>query len=367
MAKKKPTARPSELDFVQEIKAKIAKIPNCSLAKSTVIKLGPQTYKLATILEFKDKSGKITHHELRLNDYPFRVDGGIKYEIDDRLAHWFCRDEEIEQLQVFLANFRAVDKVGTHRVIDTKVLPTLENILEALGDANLSSKQLLGLISALADRTNELRALPVLGEKDNARMVAAALRVAHRSRALKRMAELIATGAEEQEFQKLLDQNWWMLGGQYVERISKRHWTNRETVDLMLKSADSYFEIVELKRSTPKLFKRDHDQWVISAEVSDAVSQAANYIAFIELDRGSIFKRFKVDLHKIKAKVLIGYIGEGTEADEQREALRTFNSHLHRIEVLTYDQLIRTGENVISANAGESGQEISASVDEIPF
>jgi hypothetical protein len=159
-----------------------------------------------------------------------------------------------------------------------------------------------------------------------------------------------------------------MLGGQYVNRIPKRHWTNKETIDLLLKTADGYFDLIELKRCSAPLFKRDHDEWIVTADVNDAVNQAAHYIAFIELDRASIFKRFGVDLHKIKAKVLIGNITDGeTDEPEKREALRTYNSHLHRIEVITYDQLVRIADCVVNANAGESGQEPSAVDEDIPF
>ncbi len=177
---------------------------------------------------------------------------------------------------------------------------------------------------------------------------------------------MIEEDAKEIAFQKLLDQNWWMLGGHYVWRIGKRHWTNRETVDIMLKSADGFFEIIELKRSSPQIFKLDHDQWIVTAEVNDAVNQAAQYISFIEMDRASIFKRFNVDLHKIKAKVLIGWIAEEDEfAKQKREALRIYNSHLHGIQVMTYDELVRVADNVINANMGESGQETFD--EEIPF
>jgi hypothetical protein len=34
------------------------------------------------------------------------------------------------------------------------------------------------------------------------------------------------------------------------------------------------------------------------------------------------------------------------------------NSHLHRIEVITYDQLVRFSEDVVSTDALESGQEL---------
>ena len=66
-------------------------------------------------------------------------------------------------------------------------------------------------------------------------MVTAALRASHRMTALNELRKLIQDNAEEEEFQKLLDRNWWMLGGQYVERIPKRHWTDEENLDIMLK------------------------------------------------------------------------------------------------------------------------------------
>ena len=41
--------------------------------------------------------------------------------------------------------------------------------------------------------------------------------------------------------------------------------------------------------------------------------------------------------------------GPGRDGDEaQRHALRRFNGHLHRIEVLTFDQLSRTARRVVS-------------------
>jgi hypothetical protein len=33
-----------------------------------------------------------------------------------------------------------------------------------------------------------------------------------------------------------------------------------------------------------------------------------------------------------------------------------YNSHLHRIEVITYDELVRIAEHVIDVNKRESGQ-----------
>lgn len=226
------------------------------------------------------------------------------------------------------------------------------------------------LIAALSEHSQDLRQLPELGETNKLRMVAAAIRVAHRSNALAKLQALIADDAVEGEFQRLLDQNWWMLGSHYIERIDRRKWTNEETIDIMLRSADSYFDIVELKRSKALLFKRDHGKLVVSSEVSDAINQAAHYISEIERDRASLFQRYKVDLYKLKAKVLIGSICDDEEdVEDRRASLRMLNSHLHRIEVITYDELVRIAENVVNANVGESGQDAVTEFleEDIPF
>lgn len=47
---------------------------------------------------------------------------------------------------------------------------------------------------------------------------------------------------------------------------------------------------------------------------------------------------------KIRARVIIGRDGD----DGQQIALREFNAHLHRIEVLTFDQLLRIADRVLS-------------------
>jgi len=185
-------------------------------------------------------------------------------------------------------------------------------------------------------------------------MVAAALRAAHRSDALDKLRNLILTNALEDKFQKLLDENWWMLGGQYVERIPWREWTIEETLDMLLRSADGYFDIVELKRSDAALFKQDHGKWIVSAAVNDAVNQAGHYISEIEANRSDLLRRRHVDLYKLKAKVIMGCIDEQQEdVDGKRQALRMYNSHLHRIEVIAYDELVRMGEHIIDANRGE--------------
>lgn len=360
--------RPTEEEFLLSIKARQSSIPNCSLTQNCVLKDGPQTYKVASILRFMNlTSGEVTHYELHLNDYPFRVATGIQWDVKDRLKHWGCKDDEIERLRAFLDTYRDADAPGEYSVIEGKPSPSIQELLKLVGE--LDSPNLCGVISVLAERSAELQSLPPLGEIDNRRMVAAALRASHRMTALNYLRNLIEEDAEEGEFQKLLDRNWWMLGGQYVEKIPKRHWTDEENLDMMLKSADNGYDIIELKRSRAPLFKRHRGKIIVSADVNDAVNQAGHYISEIERQRDHFIARYNTDLYKVKAKVLIGHIGDDEE--EKRLALRMYNSHLHNIEVVTFDGLVRTSDQIIHANIGESTHAAApppdGEVEEIPF
>ncbi len=360
MAKARHTP-PCDAEIIQEIKARATtNLPNCEIIQTVVIKRGPKTYKTASVLQFKNpETGKISHRQLVFNDYPFRVGAGFGWGVEDRLAHWRCENDEIEQVAAFLASYDQARKPGDYTVIEGRPTPTLEELLKAIG--TLNSPNLSGIIAALAERSVELRTLPPLGETDNRRMVASALRAAHRMTALNTLRHLIKTEAEEEEFQNLLDANWWMLGGQYVEKIEKRQWTDEETIDMMLKSADNNYDIIELKRSNAVLFKQHRKKWIVSADVNDAVNQAGHYISEIERQRDHFIARYKVDLYKVRAKILIGHVDEDhPDVETQRLALRMYNSHLHRIEVIPFDGLVRICDQVVHANLEESRHSAAA-------
>lgn len=65
---------------------------------------------------------------------------------------------------------------------------------------------------------------------------------------------------------------------------------------------------------------------------------------------------------KIRARIIAGRNGD----QKHQAALRNFNAHLHRIEIITYDQLIKIAERVLSMFNVESTQQSNES-DDIPF
>jgi len=359
--------RPTKQGFLLSVKARQTGIPNCNVAQNCVLKSGPRTYRVASVLQFTNSTtGQITHTQLEVNDFPFRVDTGIQWELKDRLKHWSCKDDEIVALLAFLSNIEAIEAPGDYAVIDRHASPTLDQLLTSL--AQMDSPNLAGIIAVLAERSEDLQTLPSLGESDNRRMVAAALRASHRTTALSALRALIARDAVEEDFQVLLDKNWWMLGGQFIERVPKRHWTDEENLDIMLRSADGGFHIIELKRSKAPLFKTHRGKTIVSADVNDGVNQAGHYISEIERQRDHFIARYDTDLYKVRARVLIGHISEDDpKSVEKRLALRMYNSHLHHIEVVSFDEVVRMADQVINANLGESKHAATTTDTEVPF
>lgn len=68
------------------------------------------------------------------------------------------------------------------------------------------------------------------------------------------------------------------------------------------------------------------------------------YLKKLDADRHAIIARDGEDTCKIRAKIIIG-----RDRDQaQRQALRLYNGHLHRIEVITFDQLLRIARRVLT-------------------
>ena len=135
----------------------------------------------------------------------------------------------------------------------------------------------------------------------------------------------------------------------YTELIERRNWTRDQKLDFMLRrTADDYLEIIEIKTPFAQpLFRYDasHDSYAASRPLADAIGQVIRYIEETERNRDHIIAHDEgCDPLKIRARVIIGRDGD----EGQQTALREYNSHLHRIEVLTLNQLLRIAERVLS-------------------
>lgn len=368
----------SSKNTLDDVKVRIKKTysnPNVRTITQAVLKEGPQAFKLATLLELMNPNTKEFHH------YSLKID-----HIDKRKAGWFHKPDksvrlegkepdEIEKLYKFLHaayDKKLGDATGDLHLISSKDYAKLENILDALPNIpNTDKLQLVGNVLSQLEETDSNVDMFVKSfqESDSGilKHISSASRFVEYGKALDVLKHFIETpNTSEEKFQEFLKHNPWVFGSEYSELLSRRTWTRDERLDYMLrKTVDDYLEIVEIKTAfSEPLFIHDksHDSYYPSAKLSPVIGQVTRYIEEVERNRDSIIAKDGFDTLKIRARVIIGRDG----SPKHQAALRNFNAHLYRIEILTYDQLVRIAERVLSVfSANDEGSD--EEIDDFPF
>ncbi|MEH3140254.1 MAG: DUF4263 domain-containing protein [Mycobacterium kyogaense] len=148
----------------------------------------------------------------------------------------------------------------------------------------------------------------------------------------------------EHDLQKILKNQWWIFGGRFIDIANRQKFTVLESLDIPLLRHDGSLHIVELKQANiDTLIKMDHDTPILGADVHNAVSQAMVYLRSLDSQRAEILATFGIEVQRAGVTVVIGHprfmSDKYTEA-QLNDAFRTYNSHLSRIEVMTYKELI---------------------------
>lgn len=334
--------------------------PDLDSTRVTVLKDGKRRQKIAKHAVIRDRhSGEIHHDTLSLQTLildssdPFKVDmeHSISLSSDDG-------KDEIQQLVNFIIECRTgtiPNVTGKHIVApapskreDERALIDLLGRLRETGQYDL-------LASVLKQATQDKRLFDVLLEraaKDPHLFAeaAAALNLVTYKNAVIQLKSLVESEEDIREatFQSLLAEHPWMFGSEYSELLDRRRWTRDEQQDFVVRrTTDGYIELIEIKTTLGNrpLFRHDesHNSYYPGVELSKVVGQVQKYIERLEADRNSILANDGEDTSKIRAKIIIGRDGELT----QQQALRRFNGHLHRIEVLTFDQLLNMAQRVL--------------------
>jgi hypothetical protein len=365
----------NSLDDVKIRINKSYKNPSVRSITQAVLKEGPRAFKIATMLEvINPKNGEFHHYSLKI-DHIDKTKAGWFYKAEKSVRLEGKKPDEIEKLYLFLqAAYQNEfdDKSGELHLISSIDYAKLENILDSIPNiADTDKLQLVKNILSQLDGSNssvtEFASVFESSNGETLRHIAAASRMVEYTHALNELKQLIDDpSTDEKKFQKHLEVNPWMFGSEYSELLPRRTWTRDDRLDYMLrKTVDNYLEIVEIKTAFQEsLFLHDtsHDSYYPSARLSPVIGQVIRYIEEVERNRDSILAKDCADTLKIRARVIIGRDG----SDEHQAALRNFNAHLHRIEIITYDQLLRIAERVLSVFS-TSGENHDVEEDEIPF
>lgn len=366
---------PPEISFA-DVQLRIKKSyanPNIGKILQVVLKDGPRTFKLATIFEIRDPvSGEFHHYYLRLDHIDKKKDG------------WFAKPErsmqlesdEVDSLHAFLSALSAgklAGRTGDLHIVGSDDYEQLASIVGKLD--KLPAHDRVELVAAILARLDGPG--PGVGQLVNAfssassevvATIAAASRLVEYEAAFERLQVLVEDpSATEQDLQRCLQASSWMFGSEYSELLDRRTWTRDDRLDFMLRrTTDGYLEIVEIKTAgAGVLFRYDasHDSYYASSEFSKVLGQTLRYIEEVERRRDAIIATDGIDPLKIRARIIVGR--DGTE--RERAALRSFNAHLSRVEVITFDQLLRIAERVLGVFRPVDVPDETDEVDESPF
>lgn len=365
---------------LEDVKIRITEsYNNPSVRKITqaVLKEGPRAFKVATLMEVMNTQKNEFHH------YTLKID-----HIDKQKAGWFYRAErsvrlegkdpdEIEKLYLFLhAIYQGGlgEASGNLHIVTSEDYEKLENILESIPNiADTDKLQLVGSILSQLDGSSANFSTFVDAFKGSSteilRHISTASRLVQYSSALEKLKELVGNpSTSESSFQAHLQEHPWMFGSEYSELLPRRTWTRDDRLDYMLrKTVDDYLEIVEIKTAfSDSLFIHDssHDSYYPSSKLSPVLGQVTRYIEEVERNRDQILAKDGFDTLKIRARAIVGRDG----SKDHQAALRNFNAHLHRVEIITFDQLIRIAERVLSVFHDSSEEpEAQEASDDIPF
>jgi hypothetical protein len=166
--------------------------------------------------------------------------------------------------------------------------------------------------------------------------------------------------ATEYQLQQAISGHFWIFGGRYVDdKKAYRRLVPGDEYDIPLVRADGALQIVELKLAmglNGRLVKRHRGTWVAASAVNDAVSQAVAYLVGLDEHRLRIREEIGIETRRASAIVLIGHPATQPEVPEEAiyETIRTLNTHLARVEVLTYKELIDNAERSIGGSVRAS-------------
>jgi len=184
-----------------------------------------------------------------------------------------------------------------------------------------------------------------------------------RRRLLSELQELVtAPAANETAMQQVLQNNHWIFGGQYVGVSPRRDLVPMQQHDILLVAADKNVTIVELKGpGDPLLGRPRNNHLTISSAVNDAVGQCMNYLRSMDEFALSLATRHSIDLaldydfRRADAIVVIGHPAHPGHITADRvqidQVVRMYNSHLSRIKVLTYADLLESAGRALQFDA----------------
>lgn len=321
-----------------ELRIKRDNLPaGCFDIKTVVVKKGPQAYKTVTLRLFGNPVTKeVRKRELRVQQWAAKSNGP-GFEFDEKENSWFCENDEIDAFAAFLNG--EISESGVYRKIDSNsALVSVINHIES-GDADPA--QIRQLAEALAEAPDASR---ILAEHGPSQILLDGIQAARQKEVIARLTSVALNPKSlENDLQKILEGNWWIFGGRFIGKEKRRSLTVLDQLDIPLIRPDGALHVVELKlANVPDLVVKYRNHYIVGPKVNEAVGQAANYLRELDEQRHNIMGTLGIECRRAFSTVIIGHPVHvsGPSEEEISDAIRTYNSNLSRIEVITYSDLL---------------------------
>lgn len=322
-----------------------------------MLKKGPQVAKTASLSTFGDKdSGAVSKRELRFRRYQ-RLVGTGGFDFDNPIDNWAIENDEIDRFVAWLT--AGSSESSNYRLLDTTT-PQAQ-LLALLAEAEGGPSMLLKAVTE-AGGPGELARL--LGESPVGIAAAEAAVVRNRRVLVSHLQALAATpGTTETTMQNAMGEAYWLFGGRYVG-LARRNLIPMDQHDFVLRTAGGTLHVIELKGpDIPRLVRKHRNHFIVGDDVHEAVSQAMNYLRGLDELGPGLATTYRneygeeLDPRRVFATVVIGHGAHVRDATpvQVEQTLRTYNSHLARVQVLTYEQLLQVAERSLNFEAAAEG------------
>lgn len=155
-------------------------------------------------------------------------------------------------------------------------------------------------------------------------------------------------GQPEKILQNWLENNLWVFWVEYEKMEWFRKISKSSEWDMIMKSIDWYLDLIELKKSKYDLLRYDtsHNCYYKSSHLSTVIGQSMYYIKSLQEYSEILSKEEDVKILRPRVKIIAWRSNEFNE--QQFNTLRMINSHLVDISVITYDEILKYWNKIIS-------------------
>jgi len=321
------------------------------------IKSGPRTYKSLNVFSIDGKDD--SDPERYIISFWKARPGRPRYLEKEEETRFDCEKEEVIRLLGFLDNLYELEGLesGEHVIIrkDSPSAEAAASAVQAIKNCESGVENvLMNLIGSINEMNVEPSDLDLSDDTVEKEAVKAeyAIKHARTKSKLGQYRELIEGQESEQKYQEFFEENPWLFGHEYTQRLDIRELTKGDEVDFCMESVDGYYDIIEIKTPEKRVLVEDssHDTYKASSELSGAIAQVEDYIHSIESNEARIHHEDGIHVLKPRGMIVIG----DCLTEEKRESLRVLNSHLNRITVYTFSDVAELGARMVNRYEGDT-------------